>query len=1441
VTDPDIGGRQIPWLRVVQFHKEIVARAEQGFFSLNGRDPQSDRWTSLAAWEPGEMSGPWRASANQLVSQAFRLALEQKQHESIYLGGPCYLGWTRGQQGSWMPQWRPIFFREVELRAVDASLEAIPKEGVWTLSPMVAAALERLEMNVGDSVDELTTQLLEKALVLRNHSGLDWATALREALVAHMPGIEQEVSRAVERDTFPVTPSPWVLFAPTTTFGALTRHLMRDYERLEKLLEAEPGNIGGLRLLEDRPAPEDDAETVDVLPLIPLNETQRMPVKAILSGRPLTVVSGPPGTGKSQVVVSLLLNAWAKGKTVLFASNNNKAVDVVRERVERFETQLPIAVRAGSQQKQNIRDVLRRILALVSHTRRDGFTSDERAVATCRAALESERYAVQSALRTSLPQRIDEAKATALRAYAEYKALLSKVAADEQSLLEELRSLGFDPLKPNVAISSLKVTQSWLDSLPDALLAVREDERTRAVLNAEIAELERIRDQAAASCGLRTGESAGWGWLISGPSPDIVDEWEERLRKYLAKPVEQALEDVEWSADFDRWRSEGDARDWAASARSFSDEAHGAIASLIPRVAAVRTAMNSLQSARGELEALAVDPERLASISAPLLRGWIGAFAEISTVERQALDWLPWSRASRLERRLRTTEAELRAVYPLEVWKRVGVLDSEGRARLAPIVETSSLWLERYASWTAMQGEVEAIGQAFANLRVGAAGLRFKDIPETPDPALWQPILRSCDVLMELAERAAVAWCRRSDRAAVEAGLREIARDWPSLANGLPILEAWKGRTGSEFDLAIRSLSAAPNADAVKRVRSLLYAGGIGRLREGWTAARDAEQRAIPPRRKLEGIPTLEDRQRQWWASRPRDAFVLSSSMLGWPDLTEPNRIVAKVVGWRNRWSQFCDELRPAAHQASADEYQRACSKLKQAAALVPDGTEKTKLVAEVDELAKSTGGDWPLEALNMRFTSFSPSRMRARIEAMEAELEKLSFEDAKVRWLQRLRGDEATVRAIDSLEKLLARHRNVVPESEFGSFRRALKGVLIWVTTAQAAQAIPLEPELFDIVVIDEASQCTLTNLLPLMYRGKALAVIGDDNQLPAIPTIQEAEELSLARKYEIEEFLSVVGHATNDVYKTAAESLPGRRADVMMLTEHFRCHPQIIGFSNRYIYLQRLELKKDPTWGQRLPVGSGVHLRAVSGIAERGENGRSWQNKPEAEGVLALIKELRASNNRGLSFGVVTPFAAQKELLRERLDKIQLASEVLVDTAYGFQGDERDVMIFSPVVARGITGSASRWVENPPNLINVAITRAREAIFFVGDVDYCCQQDGILRKLGLYCKDVDLLRRTSNAELELFSWMVVKGWEPRVHPRIGDIEVDFVLRSKSAERIVVEVDGSQHQAATAQDAARDAFLASQGYKVLRTKARDVLETPFDVIHQIDGLLSQA
>jgi very-short-patch-repair endonuclease len=198
------------------------------------------------------------------------------------------------------------------------------------------------------------------------------------------------------------------------------------------------------------------------------------------------------------------------------------------------------------------------------------------------------------------------------------------------------------------------------------------------------------------------------------------------------------------------------------------------------------------------------------------------------------------------------------------------------------------------------------------------------------------------------------------------------------------------------------------------------------------------------------------------------------------------------------------------------------------------------------------------------------------------------------------------------------------------------------------------------------------------------------------------------------------------------------------------------------------------------------------------------------------------------------VTSFRAQKELLIDLLTAANLATGILVDTAHGFQGDERDVMLFSPVVAKGISPGTSRWVESPPNLINVALTRAREALFVVADFDYLKQQDGILRKLALYCDDISLLRETSPAELALFSLLVVDGWQPEVHPVIGDIEVDFLLE-RSGIRLVIEVDGEEYHKNKEEDKARDAFLRGRGYEVLRIPAGDVLATPHQVIHDIN------
>jgi hypothetical protein len=107
-------------------------------------------------------------------------------------------------------------------------------------------------------------------------------------------------------------------------------------------------------------APETEVALIEP---IPLNSEQRDAVSRSLS-QPLTVITGPPGTGKSQVVSSILINAAMQGTTVLFSSKNNKAVDVVETRVNSLG-QRPILLRLGARDLQErLSDYLTRIISM---------------------------------------------------------------------------------------------------------------------------------------------------------------------------------------------------------------------------------------------------------------------------------------------------------------------------------------------------------------------------------------------------------------------------------------------------------------------------------------------------------------------------------------------------------------------------------------------------------------------------------------------------------------------------------------------------------------------------------------------------------------------------------------------------------------------------------------------------------------------------------------------------------------------------------------------------------------------------------------------------------------------------------------------------------------------------------------------------------------------
>lgn len=1439
-TSDQSSGAGTPWSSLVAFHKEIARRAAEDFFSFIPTDTGSDRWSPVDSLEPHDLTGALAVPVGSIRSPLLRQALQQGNFETVFLGGVSFARRDRDRDGKWFDTLQPVFFREFAPSWEDETLTLSPAQGKWNLTPVFLQHLDRINVPLPEHPEIFATQVLEAAKTGDGRISLE--TALRRALFASIPTLESSPGWKANFTASGRTSTSWLLFGPPKGVSPLTQDVLRDYERMQERIAARPPAIGGLALLSPQVAAVTPAQgkPQSVRAFVSLNDSQRNAVTAVLSGSPLTVISGPPGTGKSQVVLALILNAWAAGKSVLFASQNNKAVDVVRQRLEEFESEFPIAVRAGAFKHQNVTHVLTRTLSMAAHAKHGALALGSlRDLQKKAASLQSQLQSVRGVVDSGVPQRIEESHRAALQEYAQHCALEQEISEYERSLAEAGQALGIHGTNHAQVMERITRTRHWIDRIPHYRALIKADEHRREELTRSVSVSASLRRDTAAELGLSEAEAGDWAWVSSGPTVELLEDWEQKARDLLTSDLESSLEPIHWRGDFDRWNTAEEAGTFARQAGDFSETLRRALESLGPAIAQLEEAQGNLAGQAGRLRdlGLAEGP----SISSEVVDAWIGAYADMTTRPASIFDRLPFSSASAIRRRLVEAEVIIRRCLPLAVLTKLGPLNSQSRARLAGLVEGIRDWLRAQRTWLSLQHSKDSVDSTFNELRSEGRALRLPAIPANYRVATWEPLVQASRDLQTLAEQAAAAWTKRDSLQRAQSSLRAVAKEGLRCGIGVPLREAWARGLGSQLTDSLNALEREPNLAAVASARTALYAGGWARLCSVWRRVAELHLRVRGADGDLAVIPSEAQQIAGWWGEKPLFAELgQPAGGTGWPD-TEPYlERLGLLQAWCERFASFDGSDRPRLHSSSRDTRARASMRLQQAASLLPD-TAEGQVARQGVEALLAAGKPWPLEQLSASFEAFSAERLRAQAEGLAATLAHNAFQQAKVSWLERLRLDDGAVRAVDELEKALKKSKLVTPESSHEHFRDALRIVPIWITTALATRSIPLEPELFDLVVIDEASQCTLTNLLPLMFRGKSLVVIGDPEQLPAIPNVRAAEELALATRHGVEGFLNTLGHVDVNVYSAALQFLPRQRGDELMLTEHFRSHPLIIGFSNRHVYQRRLELRKRPNASIQLPVPAGVHSLRVAGSCQRGDGGQSWRNDLEAGKVVEQVASLKTAGQGAFTIGVVTPFVSQKKLILALLERRQLAADVLVDTADGFQGDERDVIIFSPVVSKGVTESAAKWVEHPTNRINVALTRAREALIVVGDLDFCRTQKGLLRSLALYCDDIELLRRTSPAELELFSWMTMSGLVPRVHTVIGDIEVDFSLEGHGF-RLAIEVDGSEHhQHSTQADGSRDAFLLAKGWDVLRVPARDVLQTPSEVLHLIRARLGPA
>lgn len=432
-----------------------------------------------------------------------------------------------------------------------------------------------------------------------------------------------------------------------------------------------------------------------------------------------------------------------------------------------------------------------------------------------------------------------------------------------------------------------------------------------------------------------------------------------------------------------------------------------------------------------------------------------------------------------------------------------------------------------------------------------------------------------------------------------------------------------------------------------------------------------------------------------------------------------------------------------------------------------------------------------------------------------------------------------------------VARARFGVPGGPSSVLRDTLRYARAWASTALSAGAtIPLEPGLFDLVVIDEASQCSIPAILPLLYRARRAVIIGDLKQLEHITTISRRDDGEKIREAGLDPDVLRKAHLSysdNSVFR----ALEGQVETVRVLDEHYRSHPEIAEIANRLFYAGELSVLTDPKVFQQLDLPA-VSWRNVSGRATKPSGGSAY-NQAEAEAVALIVAELASNAKFTGNVGVVTPFSAQMRLITSTVERLLPESvrdgfELVVGTAHRFQGDERDVVIFSPVLAEGLPAQTAGWIEATPNLVNVAISRARSALIIVGNQEFCLGQPGPLRELARCNRDIEDRRQVdqaaargdihSLAELRLHEALVHEGL--RVEPKvvIRGYEADFVIRAGDV-MVNLECDGRQAHTDGAgrlrrQDRARDALIEAQGWRVIRVPAWKCLVEPARVAREL-------
>jgi RecA/RadA recombinase len=601
-----------------------------------------------------------------------------------------------------------------------------------------------------------------------------------------------------------------------------------------------------------------------------------------------------------------------------------------------------------------------------------------------------------------------------------------------------------------------------------------------------------------------------------------------------------------------------------------------------------------------------------------------------------------------------------------------------------------------------------------------------------------------------LRRALATAWPERTGAAFDASFLQEVS-------DRVAAARTWRATQALFESLGVAHLSPRAHADAVPRLAALATFGAL---------AADIRAHATPAAALGLAAPTSAE------------AFAATQAQL-----TRRQAQLSAVDAWREAVAPLATDF-PGLDEPSGDALRELRERLRidgprlreadgwlaQLDAQLPIGRPLLDRLAEerpdgdVTQWRETITRAWAgahLEALRGALPQLTDLGTTAEAQTVTRASATMSKLDHEIRALEigtiQARLDDAPLLAIpdakyrarrttdqklkEQLVREVTKTRRLMPLRQFArtfSAEGLLDVVPCWLVSPETmAVLFPRQP-LFDLVVFDEASQCTVEAGFPVTLRAKRVVIAGDDKQMP--PT--SFFELG-ATTDDDDDDVSEAGREARDAF--SAESLlvlARNRCPHVGLTWHYRCRSEeLIAFSNHSMYDGDL-LTIPSTAGPRaasalqwIPVADGAYDAGL--------------NRPEAVRVVALLHELLARSPRP-TVGVVAFNLKQRQTILDEIER-RLGEDEAFAKAWGaandveglderpfvrnlesVQGDERDIIVFSlghaPVERTRKGGGREQYVParfGPLGLrggerrLNVAISRAKRECYVVSSFD--------------------------------------------------------------------------------------------------------------------------